>query len=155
MKKALKILLLIMTVVLLYTPETLARSNKGIVRVSARVLPSVSKSVVHQVSIINITPEDIKKGYVDVEAGTVLQVKTNSRDGYSLAFESIGGLFTEIWVIDGSRSTVLSNMRGLIHQPYAGNLMGETKKLSYKFFLSANVKPGSYPWPLMLNATIN
>lgn len=159
-KKALSIsiitrllVILIITVLLVAASDVLAQNSKTIMVVSVTVKPSISMRVVTQVRTLDITPEDIEKGYVDVNTGTVLQIRY--RGGYLLSFESTGGPFSKIWVIDGSRTTVLSNTVGLIYQPYSGRLINETKTLSYRFFLPADAIPGSYPWPLLMNVDLS
>jgi len=127
--------------------------NKATITVSATVMARVSQSVVHQVSRINVTEEDIKRGFIEIPSGTILQIKTNSRNGYMLYFEGSNELFKEVWVTDKGRTVVLSSNGGLIHQTNSGGNV-EVKDLSYKLLLNENIQPGSYSWPLRVKASL-
>jgi hypothetical protein len=153
MKKAIYIILI--TVLTLLAPHAFAGTKTQTMMVSAKVLPFLSKTMVHQQGDLTITREDIKRGYVEVKAGTVLEVRTNSRGGYILSFVIASGPYREIWVIDGKRTTVLLSMGGFIYQPHTGGKIVETKELSYRFLLSADATPGSYTWPLSVDTIIN
>jgi hypothetical protein len=154
MKKICYIGLVMVSIIILMVPHMVIAGDKTTITVSAIVKASISKTFIHQSRTLTITNDDVNRGYVDVKAATVLQVRTNSRQGYFMIFEGIDGPFSEVWVVDGTRSTVLSKMGGLVHQPYPGP-MGETKELGYKFIISAQIIPGSYPWPMTVNVAIN
>ena len=127
--------------------------SSGKIMVTATVLARVTQSVIHQETRINITQEDIQRGFTEVPSGTILQVKTNSRDGYGLFFEGNTELFKEICIIDKGRTTVVSPNGGFVHQPRPkGNL--EIKELSYKLRLKKNIQPGFYSWPLRVRASL-
>ncbi len=131
--------------------KAFAGENSSSVMVMARVLPYVSSTVLSQPSTINITPEDLKRGYIEVEAGTVIEIRTNSRDGYMLSFEVVRGPFEDIWVVDGDRSTVLSGGSGFVYQPSEDAGVVRTKVLSYKIHLAEGTEPGVYPWPVKVD----
>jgi len=127
--------------------------NKATITVSATVIARVSQSVIHQVSRINVTEGDIKRGFIEIPSGTILQIKTNSRNGYTLHFEGENELFKEVTVIDKGRTTILSSGGGFIHQTNSGG-NAEVKDLSYKFLLNENIQPGSYSWPFRVKASL-
>ncbi|MFQ5441188.1 MAG: hypothetical protein ACE5EB_00515 [Thermodesulfobacteriota bacterium] len=132
----------------------MANSTSGNLNVSARVLPVLTKSIQSSSSSISITAADIQRGYLEVQNGTVLHVRTNSRQGYMITIEQSAFLFKEIWVFDGSRTVVMSGRSGLIHQPYSRSMRVDTKSLSYRFVLADEMKPGTYAWPLLVNAAL-
>ncbi|MEJ2313685.1 MAG: hypothetical protein P8Y85_02685 [Nitrospirota bacterium] len=68
-----------------------------------------------------------------------------------LYFEKTEPLFSKVVLIDNGRSVELSGSGGIIHQSYA---KGQTKELSYRFFLSADATPQTYQWPLRMEANI-
>jgi hypothetical protein len=146
---------LLATVVLILTSliRLSAASGKATVLVTATVMPKLSQSILYQESGVTISEEDLRKGYVEVRSATILEVKTNNRDGYWLLFEGFNELFKEVWVQERGRTTVLSPNGGLVHQADSrGNL--EIKDLSYKFYLEKNVRPGRYPWPFRVKASL-
>ena len=143
---------MVATLLLLATPS-LAGGNRTRIHVSASIQPMISQEVVRQERNLTITQEDVKSGYVDVPAATVLQVKTNSRDGYYLIFEFSPELAKEAWIMDQNRTTVLANTIGTAHQSSPG-LSGEVKELSYRFILQPDTEPGLYAMPIQVAASL-
>ncbi len=155
MTKPANLLLILLAAFILTLPPVVKASSMIPIGASVNVLPVLSKMVTFQTGSISITSEDIARGYVDVKRGTVLEVKTNNKNGYLLSFENENGPYKEVWVIDKTRTTVLSGSGGLIHQPYPGTMRVETKELGYRFLLSDDAMPGSYPWPLRVDVVLN
>ncbi len=127
--------------------------SKTILTVSATVMPKVTQSVLHQERTIKITEGDISRGFVEIPSATILQVKTNSRNGYFLRFEGGTEQFKEVLVMDKGRTTTLSGNGGLVHQPYSGGRI-EVKELSYRLYMRENTQPGLYAWPFQLAASL-
>ena len=135
------------------TSSGVASSNNNSVRVTANVQARISQTLVRQEKVLKITEEEIKRGYVDLPAATLLQVKSNDRNGYMLSFEVNGDFIKEAWVIDSNRTTSLSGGGGFVHQAYPGP-SGETKELSYRLFLVPGTQAGLYAWPLSITASL-
>jgi hypothetical protein len=127
--------------------------NRAAIMVSATVKARVSQAIIHQESTIQITEMDIKRGFIEIPSGTILQVKTNDRNGYVLFFEGEYEFFEEVMVMDKGRTIALSHNGGFVHQPYSGNNI-EVKDLSYKLQLKENIQPGSYPFPFRVKASL-
>ncbi len=121
----------------------------------AMVQPVLQLSVLSQPSTLTIRTEDIARGYIDVDSATVLQVRTNSREGYLLAFENREPLITAIIVKDGERTTNLSPEGGMVYYASSDTSSGRTRVLSYRLFLSEQTAVGSYAWPLQLDALLD
>ena len=152
MKKIIEIIAMV-TVILMSLNGLGFAGNKAAIMVSATVMARASQSVIHQVSRINVTEGDIKRGFIEIPSGTILQIKTNSRNGYMLYFEGGNELFKEVTVLDKGRTTVLSSGGGFIHQTNSGGNV-EVKDLSYKLLLNENIQPGSYSWPFRVKASL-
>lgn len=138
--------------IFIMTSNGLAGSNNASVKVSAYVQPRISQTLVRQEKVLQVTEEEAKKGYVDLPAATLLQVKSNDRNGYMLSFDVNGEIVKEVWVIDSNRTTSLSG-GGFVHQAYPGP-SGETKELSYRFFLAPGTQAGLYAWPVSVAASL-
>lgn len=123
------------------------------IMVTATVVARVTQSVIHQETTINITQEDIQRGFVEVPSATILQVKTNARNGYGLFFEGNSEIFQEISVIDKGRTTIVSPNGAFVHQPHPKSNL-EIKELSYKLQLKENIQPGLYSWPFRVRASL-
>ncbi|MEJ2182951.1 MAG: hypothetical protein P8Y66_05465 [Nitrospirota bacterium] len=150
--KAVSAVLLALSVLFL-AEAAFAQGTRSLrVRVSAYVLAHVSMDVQRQVAVVQVTEEDIQRGYVLVSAATVYRVRANTPAGYVLNVQSMGGPFSRIVLIEGGREVELASGGGLVHMPYQGGKDGETKELGFRFYLAQNVAPGTYSWPLSLRA---
>lgn len=131
-----------------------AGGNRAAVQVSATVLPSIHQTLVAQQHRLEITPEDVRKGYVDVPAATVLSVETTNLDGYFLTFVLDQSVASEAWVTNEGRTTIVSGGIGMRHEDFPG-IRGEMKELSIRLILTPGVQAGTYLWPLDITATLS
>jgi hypothetical protein len=152
-KEKLGLILSIMAITVSFSGLTFAESTKATIMVSATVVPRLSQSIIHQEPTVNVTEGDLKKGFIEIPSGTILQIKTNARNGYALLFEGSNELFKEVLVRDKGRSIALSPNGGLVHQPYSGSNI-EVKDLSYKLQLKEDIQPGAYPFPFRVKASL-
>ncbi len=129
--------------------EALAGDKGAILNVQARVIPVVKQTILHSESSLSITQADIERGYIEVQKGMVLSVKTNAINGYIVEFFISKGLFNKVAVGDGDNTYALAGSGGAVHMPYQG-FRPVTKGLSFRFYLSSEVSPGLYPWPVAL-----
>ena len=138
---------------LVFIPNSFASGNSSTIRISANVLPKISQTIIRQAQILQITPEHISRGYMDIPTATVIRVKTNNTGGYHLNFEVMSDQVQEVWVIDNNRTTILSNGISIVRQADPGSA-GEEKQLSYRFYLNPQTVPGTYAWPVSVNASL-
>jgi SOS response regulatory protein OraA/RecX len=138
------------------TPKPARAASSGFgsstMKVTANVLPYLRLQVLKQVSTLDVTPEDVARGYIDVPAATDLMAKTNDRNGFSLSFDARSNVFRKAQVTGLVSGLELGPDGGMAHQPFTGNQM--LMRLSYRFFLAPEVAPGSYPWPLQISSTV-
>jgi hypothetical protein len=148
-----KLTLFVMLITPHFTNLSFAGSAKNTIVVSATVVARVSQSVIRQVSRFSVTEEDIKRGFVEISSGTILKIRTNSRNGYVLYFEGENEIFKEVSVMHRGRTTVLSPNGGFVHQTASpGNV--EVKDLSYRLLLRKDIQPGTYPFPFRVKASL-
>ncbi|HEX4523394.1 MAG TPA: hypothetical protein VH704_07730 [Casimicrobiaceae bacterium] len=133
-------------------PARAASVGSSTMKVTANVLPYLRLQVLKQASSLNVTPEDVARGYVDVPAATDLMAKTNDRNGFSLSFDARSNVFRKAQITGLAHGLELGAEGGLVHQPFTGKQM--LMRLSYRFFLAPEVAPGSYPWPLQISSTV-
>jgi len=133
--------------------QSLAGVRQASIKVSATIVESVSKTVVRQAASLTVTKQHIAKGYIDVPAATILRIRTNNPRGYSLSVQVNEEMAKEVWVTANHNTTVISGGVGFVYQPYPG-AAGEVKEISYRIFLSPDVKPGRYPWPLSISTAL-
>jgi hypothetical protein len=136
-----------------FSSPSFAGGGKATITVSANVVARISQSIIHQEPSINVTQGDLKKGFMEIPSGTVLQIRTNTKNGYALFFEGSNELFKEVVVMDKGRTVTLSSEGGFVHQPYSGSNI-EVKDLSYRLRLKENIQPGFYPFPFRVKASL-
>src|ERR1700736_4118659 len=89
MRKQTTILLLLLAT-LFFLPTAYAGSTSATMNVS-----------------VHVTAEDIHRGYVDLPAAVVFQVRSNARNGYALEFEPVSGPFSRAQVNWGNSTAVV------------------------------------------------
>ncbi len=109
-------------------------------------------SVESQPAGLQITEEDVARGYVEAPGTSLVQVRTNSPAGWLLEFQPLQGPYRSVEVTGLGSTAQVSASGGWLAQPYAGKTL-VTASLGYRFFLSADARPGHYPWPVALAAT--
>jgi hypothetical protein len=117
--------------------------------VSATVIANAVAKVEHQRGEIEVEQSDVARGYVDVTNATRFSVRTNSRNGYLMVFYPLLDIFESVQVIDANIRTHIAKDGGeVVHRD---SLPAESiQTLSYRFFLSPSVQPGTYPFPLQM-----
>ena len=118
--------------------------------VTARVLARASLHVLRQPSEIVITNADIRRGYLDVNAGSLVEIKNNSRAGVNMTFETSGLPFKEALVSGFGREVALGPNGGIITQQIIGTSI---LALNYRFVFDESSQAGTYAWPLSI--TVN
>ncbi|MBI5888792.1 MAG: hypothetical protein HZB82_08805 [Deltaproteobacteria bacterium] len=122
------------------------------VQISARVSPRVAVRTIYQAPEFVITNADVDRGYVDVAAASLFQVRNNSPAGYILAFEAGTAKFKEVRITGLASEVVITSGSAVSMQPYAGPYP-VTMQLSYRFVLDKDAYPGTYAWPVMMSVS--
>lgn len=123
--------------------------TSGAVAVTATVEGRATVKMISQTNELVITNTDAERGYVDVPLGSIIEIRSNSR--YALVFEPLMGPFKAMEIGGLQRGGVeISEIGGWIVEPYPGKGF-HTLELGYKFLLSENAEPGTYPWPVRLS----
>ncbi len=151
MKRLLGIITII-TLLAALSENVFAGSKSAILQVTTRVLPVAKYSILYQTDNLIITETDIKKGYIDVQKAMVLSIKTNSANGYILLFSVGSSVANELTVFDGNNAYKFSEAGGEVPMPYQGK-NSVIKKLSFRFRLSPDSRPGTYQWPVAVMVT--
>lgn len=126
-----------------------ARSSSAQLRVSATVLPFTTLNVQNRSQTLTITETDISRGYVDVRAGSSIEVRSNSRSGYYLSFDCFDAAFKQVMIDGLGKPATVGAGSGIVPMAMDGRMV--RLDLNYRFILSEDVKPGAYPWPLTVS----
>jgi len=127
-----------------------AATVRSQIAVTAFVPAQINAQVVTQPAALTVTDADVARGYVDVATAAELRVTSNDPTGYIVDFFSRLPIFTAVTVSSKDGSADLGPDGGaILERAPAGRDM--PLHLSFRFLLSAQVQPGTYPWPLALN----
>jgi hypothetical protein len=121
--------------------------------VGAFVRPVASLNVRAAPPAINVSANDVARGYVDVANPTQLDVQTNSSEGYVLNVLPRTNLFSQVQVRGLDSRVELGADGGSVVQRWNQNERRKSLSLTYRFVLQQDVRPGSYPWPLQFGVT--
>lgn len=115
--------------------------------VTATVVDTVAIRTVHQAQRLVISARDIERGYVEVAAGSRLELQ--HKGPYLLEFRSLGEIFRAVKVSGLAGGAEFGTEGGTVLQMAAGT--GATSvTMSYRFQLASGIRAGAYPWPLLL-----
>jgi hypothetical protein len=148
-----KALLLVLVAVTAISAPVYAGSSAAQMNVSVQVIARTILTIDAQPATVNVTQDDVARGYVDVPQVVAFRVLSNSRDGYSLTFHPISYPFSAAEVRWGAQAAVVEGgdwMPSLSH-PYQQG--GSAGSLAVRLRLSAGAEPGSYAWPLQVAAS--
>jgi hypothetical protein len=150
-KAALIAALSIASVTAVSMPEATAGSTSAMVQVSAVVRARANLNILKQPHELIVTDADVRRGFVQAQAASVIELKNNSRAGCLLSFAGNGLPFQETSVNVMGREIVLGPEGGFVTLPVMGKAM---VTLSYRFVLAEGTQPGTYQWPFALSASI-
>ncbi len=133
-----------------HADTTAGRPAGAKVMVSAVVPAHASVKVLRQPHHLTVTDADIRRGFVELGAESLIELKNNSLAGCLLVFESHGLPFKEAVVRGLGREVAIGPSGGMIFQAFRGTI---TALLSYRFVLSDDARPGAYDWPFSLSVS--
>ena len=141
----------------------LGASSGSQLTVQVTILPKLEYTILEEFASLEITLDDLERGYKDVQAGTVLSVTTNDANGYLLSvfshFSQDGAPVNEILAIQAIRITtdggdayeILPDGTARIHIPFPG-VDPHTQSLNYRFYLQEDAEAGVTRWPIAVDA---
>ena len=130
-----------------------AGGNTSQMNVSVQVIARTILTIDAQPAAVNITPDDVVRGYVDVPQSVAFSVRSNSREGYALTFQPVSFPFAAAEVRwDGQIAKIEGgDWMPLLRHPYQQG--GSAGNLAVRLRLASGVEPGSYAWPLRVAAS--
>ncbi|MFZ1037115.1 MAG: hypothetical protein WAU61_04690 [Smithella sp.] len=120
------------------------------ITVNARVLARASLQVLRQPAELVVTDADIRRGYLDVNAGSLVEIKNNSRAGVNLTFETRGLPFKEALVSGFGREVTLGPNGGIVTDQITGT---NVVAFNYRFVFDESSQAGTYAWPFSLSVS--
>jgi hypothetical protein len=120
------------------------------IQVTARVLARASLQVLRQPTELVVTDADIRRGYLDVNAGSLVEIRNNSRAGVDLTFETRGLPFKEALVSGFGGEVTLGPNGGIVTRQITGT---NVVVFNYRFVFDESSQAGTYAWPFSLSVS--
>lgn len=136
-------------VVLLSAAPLRGESASGQVTVGARVAPHIRWQVREEPAVLEITAEDIARGFVEVPAARV-RVQTNDPAGFIVVARVSGDQFASGALTGLDQPISIGAGGGFLHLPFRGTAVVDAD-LRWRLPLSDRSAAGSYPWPLRIS----
>lgn len=100
---------------------------------------------------VNVSVEDVVRGYVEVRGATQLIVTNTNRRGFVLGVWPKVRMFSSVRVQNGENRAELGAEGGEIFERGWGQKFSVA--LDFRFVLAPGVLPGIYPWPIGLQVS--
>lgn len=124
-----------------------AADVRAFMSVTANVVETVGVRSMYQARDIDISAEDIERGYVEISAASRIEIR-NSKPSL-IEFRTVGDVFRSVTVKGAAAIAEFGARGGSLLQKPSGSGVSELA-FDYRFELTAGVKPGRHKWPLAL-----
>ena len=151
MNSIVNIVILMSVMFFLSVPVGFAQGGRVSMAASNVIEPSVMVRIIRQVGEIVVSEKEIARGYVVVEDATIVEIDSKYMKSFALSYKLIGDTFRTVWAVDQNRKEIQIGKMGIFNYPNRRERTLDLKKLSFKLYISDNVEPGAYPWPVRLN----
>jgi len=121
--------------------------------VTASVIAKVKMHVSYQTTQLNITANDVARGYIEVPSALRFFVDSNSHVGFIMDFHPVGNIVESIKV-DGLGNEVHLGAEGGAVVRRGALPKNVEHNLSFRFVLRPDVSPGNYPLPIVLTLRV-
>jgi hypothetical protein len=133
------------------TTPARAANAEAQMTVSARVLARAVVTLENSPSSINITSDDISRGFVEIAAPITVRVKTNSRAGYLLTVSRLDDSFSAVNLSFGNAEMHVAAAEGWIARPYVAS--GDILSVNARLTLAPGTTPGVHSTPFAFSAS--
>jgi hypothetical protein len=118
--------------------------------VSATVLPRASLESVSEPAMLSVSPGDVARGYLDVDAA--YRVSSNDPSGYMVRLVPRIGLTSSVEVAGLSMPIVMTDQSVEVIQPAARR--PQTLALRFRLVLNDDAVPGTYAMPVQVSVSV-
>lgn len=138
----------LLTLAVAVAPLNASQSSQ--MHVSVEVVARTIFTVASQPTDLTLTATDVARGYVDVPSAISFQVRSNAHNGYAVQFQPLSAPFAEAQVSWGTTTATVSSDGSFVAQPYQqGTTFGS---MSVRLSVAPGTQPGTYAWPLSVDA---
>jgi hypothetical protein len=139
----------LMAAIAVATP-VFAGSSSATLGVSVQVVARTILTVDSQPSTVDITADDVARGYVDLPQSVLFHVRSNAANGYSVEFQPVSYPFSRADVSWGSTTATIGSDGAWLTESYQQGT--QAGSLNVRLSLAPGTQPGSYSWPLRFDA---
>ncbi len=133
----------------IYCAENASLSSTSKVFVTANVKGYVKIDRVQKKDFINITDEDIRRGFIYINNAVEMTIKSNYPSVYLNIEKADNGFFDSCKVLLENSEIELGHMGGIICIKMHSKILNT--RIGFKMNLSKNIKTGSYPLPFLIS----
>lgn len=134
------------------TPAEAAQSATRSIDFAVRIPPVVRVKMLSQPSVLEVTEEDARRGYVDLDAASTMQVLSNTF--WNVSFQAQGDVIRSARV-RGLSGEITVGPDGSAQAGLLATRKAATFELSYRFDLRPGTRAGTYPWPIVVTVAGN
>lgn len=136
----------VMLIVVLSVGPAFAGSVSAPLNVSVQVIARTILKVDSQPSSIEITDDDVARGYVDLPGAIAFHVRSNASAGYSLQFQPLAYPFAKADVSWGNSQATVGADGSWLTRSYTPGMVNGT--MNVRLTLAPGTQSGSYSWPV-------
>lgn len=131
-------------------PQAQADARGAMLSVNAFVVPATRVDILSHAAVLDVSVEDVRRGFVEVRGATRLSITSTSPLGYRVDVHPRLAIFrsVELW-IDGLRARLGRDGGSVAAPGRTGRRM--PARIDYRFELDRDVRAGRYPWPVALD----
>ncbi len=123
-----------------------AGSDSTTMTVSVEVVGRTIVTIEKQPALLEITRDDVARGYVDLPQAVSFHVRSNAANGYLLQFEPVGFPFSRADVKWGDDLARVAGEGSWIFRAYQQGTT--TGTFNVRLMLAPQMQPGTYAWPV-------
>ena len=132
-----------------FAQEAPQGSSTATMNVSARVIARTVVTIEEEPRAIEVTAEDVRRGYVELRSALRFSVRSNSREGYLLEFSQLDPAFQRMSLRWDSTEVTLGGDGAVISQPYSPGVAHRVADV--RLTLASGTQPGIYGWGVRVN----
>src|SRR5437016_14645667 len=136
--------------ILNFSPAAIAASSSAQMQVSVLVVARTILTVEQQPATIEITANDVARGYLDFPNAIAFRIRSNAANGYVLQFAAVDAPFSRAEITWNGIVLVISAEPARVNEQYQpGTTSG---LLTVRLRVAPTTVPGTYRWPIHLAA---
>lgn len=148
-----KVTTILMVTALVASTSVFAASKSASVGVSVEVVARTIMTVDTQPAAVEVTSNDVARGYVDVPQAVAFHVRSNAANGYTVQFQPVSGPFSRAYVNWGNAQATVGADGAWLSEPYQQGTTSGT--FNVRLALAQGAEPGNYAWPVRFDAGSN